>query len=920
MAAAKLDWTETDDKAVDTVRVLAMDAVQKVGNGHPGTAMSLAPAAYLLFQKVMRHNPADPHWPGRDRFVLSCGHSSLTLYLQLFLGGWGLEIEDIKSLRTWGSKTPGHPEFGHTAGVETTTGPLGQGIGNAVGMAMAARRERGLLDPNAAEGDSPFDHQIYALCSDGDIEEGVSSEASSLAGTQQPGQPHADLRREQDLDRGRHQHRAERGRRRRATRPTAGTCRSSTGPTAGGQYREDVPALYDAIRKAEGVTDQPSLIVLRTIIAWPAPNAQNTGKAHGSALGADEVAATKKVLGFDPDQSFEVPDRRPRAHPRPGRARQVRRRPAWQRRVRRAGRSKPSGNHGPLRPAADAHPARGLGRHAADVPRRREGHGHPQGVRRRDQRRRGRGARALGRLCRPRGVQQHHDRGRPVVPAEGPLDRRCGRATRSPGGCSTSGSASTAWARSSTASPRTVAPACSAARSSRSPTTCAASVRLAALMGLPVTYVWTHDSIGLGEDGPTHQPIEHLAALRAIPGLDVVRPADANETAACWQAVLEHTDRPAGLILTRQNVPVFPRGEDGFTRHLQRAARRLRAARRRRRRARRGPDRHRLRGAAGRRGARPARGEGHPGPRRVDAVPRVVRRAGGGLPRDRHPADRQGPGLCRGRHQAGLARGRRRPRPDRLDRALRGVRRLRPHLPGVRRHRRGRRQRGRGQHPHRHRADLTRPPRHPPRPSKEEAHVRQPATAHRGRRLDLARRPLARAHRDRQPRRARQERPRGRGDHQPVDLRRGPLRGRAVRRPGPRARRPGQGRRRGRLRPDHHRRPQRLRRDPRGVRRHQRCRRPGVDRGRPADGARHRRDERLRQGALGRGRPAEPLHQDPGDDRGRPGDHADPRRGDQRQRDADLRPGPLPVASWRPTCRASSRPATTARTSRRSIR
>ena len=227
----ELDWNELDDKAVDTVRVLAMDAVQKVGNGHPGTAMSLAPAAYLLFQKVMRHNPADPHWPGRDRFVLSCGHSSLTLYLQLFLGGWGLELEDIKALRTWGSKTPGHPEYGHTAGVETTTGPLGQGIGNAVGMAMAARRERGLLDPDAAEGASPFDHQIYAICSDGDIEEGVSAEASAIAGVQRARQPHRDLRRQPDLDRGRHRHRAGRGRRGRATRPTAGTCRPSTGPT-----------------------------------------------------------------------------------------------------------------------------------------------------------------------------------------------------------------------------------------------------------------------------------------------------------------------------------------------------------------------------------------------------------------------------------------------------------------------------------------------------------------------------------------------------------------------------------------------------------------------------------------------------------------------------------------------------------------
>ena len=305
---ATLDWTELDDAAVDTVRVLAMDAVQKVGNGHPGTAMSLAPAAYLLFQKVMRHDPADPDWAGRDRFVLSCGHSSLTLYIQLYLAGYGLELDDLKSLRTWGSKTPGHPEHGHTAGVETTTGPLGQGVGNAVGMAMAARRERGLFDPDAAPGESPFDHHIYVIASDGDIEEGISGEASSLAGTQQLGNLDADLRRQPDLDRGRHRHRVRPRTSPRATRPTAGTCSTSTGPTAAATYDEDVQALYDAIEAAEAVTDQPSFIVLHTIIGWPAPNKQNTGKAHGSALGADEVAATKKVLGFDPEQTFEVAD------------------------------------------------------------------------------------------------------------------------------------------------------------------------------------------------------------------------------------------------------------------------------------------------------------------------------------------------------------------------------------------------------------------------------------------------------------------------------------------------------------------------------------------------------------------------------------------------------------------------------------
>ena len=302
----RLDWTELDDRAVDTVRVLAMDAVQKVGNGHPGTAMSLAPAAYLLFQKVMRHDPADPDWIARDRFVLSCGHSSLTLYIQLFLGGWGLEFEDLKALRTWGSKTPGHPEYGHTAGVETTTGPLGQGVGNAVGMAMAARRQRGMLDPESAPGSSPFDHQIYAMCSDGDLEEGVSSEASSIAGTQKLGNltliyDDNQISIEDDTNIAFTEDVAKRY-------EAYGWHVQTVDWTNGGkEYKEDVPALYRAIQAAAKVTDQPSFIVLKTIIAWPAPHAQGTGKAHGSALGDDEVAATKEVLGFDPEQTFEVP-------------------------------------------------------------------------------------------------------------------------------------------------------------------------------------------------------------------------------------------------------------------------------------------------------------------------------------------------------------------------------------------------------------------------------------------------------------------------------------------------------------------------------------------------------------------------------------------------------------------------------------
>jgi transketolase len=553
-----LDWTEIDDKAVDTARVLAMDAVQKVGNGHPGTAMSLAPAAYLLFQKVMRHNPADPAWPGRDRFVLSAGHSSITLYTQLFLGGWGLEIEDLMALRTWGSKTPGHPEHGHTAGVETTTGPLGQGVANAVGMAMAARRERGLLDPNALEGDSPFDHHIYVICSDGDLEEGVSSEASSIAGTQQLGnltmiydanrisiEGDTDVAFTEDV-----------GKRYEAYGWHVQTVDWTQDGTT---YVEDVPALHRALTKAGEVTDQPSLIVLRTVIAWPAPNAQGTGKSHGSALGDEEVAATKEILGFDPALKFEVPAdvlAHTRALVEKGRAEQA----AWE----------TDFKHWTTKPSADV-----------DLYERLQTRTLPAGW-----------ADDL-----------------PTFPADAK-----GMATRKASGAAINaiagrvpelwgGSADLAESNNTTieGAPSFIPKRRSTNQWSGDPLAgrvlhfgirehgmgaimngialhggtrvfggtfltfsdyMRGSVRLAALMGLPVTYVWTHDSIGLGEDGPTHQPVEHLASLRAIPGLDVVRPADANEVAACWKAVLERTDRPHGLVLSRQNLPVFPRGED----------------------------------------------------------------------------------------------------------------------------------------------------------------------------------------------------------------------------------------------------------------------------------------------------------------------------------------------------------------------
>jgi transketolase len=557
----KLDWTEIDDKAVDTVRVLAMDSVQKVGNGHPGTAMSLAPAAYLLFQKVMKHDPADPDWISRDRFVLSCGHTSLTLYIQLYLGGWGLELEDLKSLRTWGSKTPGHPEYGHTAGVETTTGPLGQGVGNAVGMAMAARRTHGLLDPNAALGDSPFDHQIYALCSDGDIEEGVSAEASAIAGVQRLGnltliyddnrisiEDNTDIALAEDVG---------------ARYAAYGWHVQHVDWTHGGtKYEEDVPALYDAIRKAEAVTDQPSFIVLHTIIAWPAPNAQNTGKAHGSALGADEVAATKKVLGFDPAQNFEVPPgvlEHTRQLVERGMAAQA----AW-----------------------DDDFAAWAKKPSADVAlfERLQTRSLPEGW-----------TSALPTFeADEKGVASRVASGTVINAVAGVLPELWGGSADLAGSNNTTiegapsflpGDRATKMWKADPLAGRVLHFGIREHAMGAIMNGIAAhggtrvfggtfltfsdymrgSVRLAAIMGLPVTYVWTHDSIGLGEDGPTHQPVEHLAALRAIPGLDIVRPGDANETVACWQTILEHTDRPAGLVLSRQNLPTFPRGSDGYS-------------------------------------------------------------------------------------------------------------------------------------------------------------------------------------------------------------------------------------------------------------------------------------------------------------------------------------------------------------------
>jgi transketolase len=556
---SKLDWTDLDQRCVDTARVLAMDAVQKVGNGHPGTAMSLAPIAYTLFQKAMRHNPADPDWAGRDRFVLSAGHSSITLYTQLYLAGFGLELDDLKSLRTWGSKTPGHPEHGHTAGVETTTGPLGQGVGNAVGMAMAARRERGLFDPDAAPGESPFDHHIYAICSDGDLEEGVSSEVSSLAGTQRLGnltliyddndisiEGDTDIAFTEDVP---------------ARYEAYGWDVHRLDWTNGGtEYVEDVQELWTTLEKARATTDRPSFIAVKTVIAWPAPHAQGTGKAHGSALGEDEVAATKKVLGFDPEQTFEVPPE-VLEHTRKALERGKAAEAAWRGQfdawAAGAGERKDLFDRMRTRTLPDGW-AKALPSFPADE----------KGMATR---------KASGEVLSAIAPELPELWGGSADLAESNNTTPKGQASFIPQELSTKDFSGDIYGRVLHFGIREHGMGAIMNGIALHGGTrvyggtfltfsdyMRGAVRLASLMQLPVTYVWTHDSIGLGEDGPTHQPVEHLAALRAIPGLDVVRPADANETVAAWKVILDNPHRPAGLILTRQNVPTFPRGEQGF--------------------------------------------------------------------------------------------------------------------------------------------------------------------------------------------------------------------------------------------------------------------------------------------------------------------------------------------------------------------
>jgi transketolase len=550
---ATLDWTETDARTVDLIRVLAMDAVEQAGSGHPGTAMSLAPAAYLLFQKVMRHDPADPHWLGRDRFVLSCGHSSLTLYIQLYLSGYGLTLDDLSRYRTWGSLTPGHPEHGLTAGVETTTGPLGQGIGNAVGMAMAARRERGLLDPAAADGESLFGHFIYAFMSDGDIEEGISHEVSALAGHQQLGNLIAlyddnSISIEDDTNIAKSEDVA-------ARYEAYGWHVQRVNWRQSDGYHEDVQALYDAFEAAKANTAAPSLIVLRTIIGWPAPHKQNTGAAHGAALGADEVAATKRILGFDPDVSFPAEDRAV-AHARLVGERGSKARASWDQAL-----TAWSTAHPDARQLLDRLVSRGLPDGWADAlptfpP-------DPKGVATRKAS--GEVLSALapvlpelwGGSADLAGSNDTTMKGEPSFIPEvhqtkmfpgNKFGRTLHFGIREHGmGAICNGIAVHGLTR-----PYGGTFLCFSDYMRP-------SARLAAMMRQPVTYVWTHDSIGLGEDGPTHQPVEHLWALRAIPGLDVVRPGDANETAIAWRTILERNASPAALILTRQGLPVLDR-------------------------------------------------------------------------------------------------------------------------------------------------------------------------------------------------------------------------------------------------------------------------------------------------------------------------------------------------------------------------
>ena len=549
-------WTDLDSKAVDTARVLAADAVEKVGNGHPGTAISLAPVAYLLFNKVMRHDPSDDRWLGRDRFILSVGHSSLTIYNQLFLHGYGLELDDLKALRTWGSATPGHPEYGHTKGVEITTGPLGQGLASATGFAYAARYARGLFDPNAATGTSPFDHFVYVIAGDGDMQEGVTSEAASLAGHQKLGnlvviydsnqisiEDDTDIAFTEDVS---------------ARYESYGWHVQTVDWKKTGNYVEDVEELYNAIQAAKAVTDKPSLIRLRTIIGWPSPTKQNSGKIHGAKLGAEELAGLKVALGFDPEKSFDVAPE-VLAHTRGYQQFANENRKVWQSAFDDWAAANPEQKKLLDRVETGETPAELAGslpvfESGTEISTRS----------------------ASGKVINAIAKVMPELWGGSADLAESNLTTIEGAPSFIPAEWSTHDWKGNKYGRVLHFGIREHAMGSILNGIVLHGKTRAfggtflifsdymrPAVRLAALMGVPSIFVWTHDSVALGEDGPTHQPIEQLATLRAIPNLDIVRPGDANETAYAWKTILERRQGPAGIALTRQNIPVFQRGE-GF--------------------------------------------------------------------------------------------------------------------------------------------------------------------------------------------------------------------------------------------------------------------------------------------------------------------------------------------------------------------
>ena len=547
-----LNWNEIDDLAVKTAKVLAADAVEKVGNGHPGTAISLAPAAYLLFQKVMRHDPADDRWAGRDRFILSAGHSSLTLYNQLYLGGFGLELDDIKALRTWGSKTPGHPEFGHTHGVEITTGPLGSGLASATGFAMSTRFERELFDPTAAEGESVFDHNVYVIAGDGDMQEGVSAEAGSLAGHLGLGnlivlydanqisiEDDTNISFTEDV----------------AARYRAYGWQTLEVNWRTNPYKEDVHALYEAIEAAKANTDQPTLITLRTIIGWPSPSKMDTGKIHGSKLGAEELAGLKVELGFDPEKHFEVsPEVINHTRQLITIGKELRadwdvKFASWQKANPEQAKLFERLQKGELpKDLISALPTFEAGTELATRA-------------------------ASGKVLNAIAEVMPELWGGSADLAESNNTTIEGSGSFVPAKWNTKAWTPKPAGRILHFGVREHAMGAVLNGISLSGHTRAfggtflvfsdymrPSVRLAALMNIAPIYVWTHDSVALGEDGPTHQPVEHLAALRAIPNLSIVRPADANETAFAWIEALKRNQSPTGLVLTRQNLPVLARG------------------------------------------------------------------------------------------------------------------------------------------------------------------------------------------------------------------------------------------------------------------------------------------------------------------------------------------------------------------------